>query len=219
MRVSNCGLGSGDAPAHIHENRRRICAALEAETLLTPRQTHSNIARYAAAAGEDITADALATDRARLALGIVSADCAPILLADRAKPIIAAAHAGWRGALSGISDAAVALMRRLGAEDIVAAIGPHISAPAYQVGEDMRRAALAQDEASAAFFAPDPPDHFRFDLAGYLTRRLQRCGVEVEALALCTFSAPERFFSYRRQGADYGRQISAIMLSGDDIDI
>jgi YfiH family protein len=164
-------------------------------------------------------ADALVTDKKGISLGILTADCAPILLADREAHVIGAAHAGWNGAISGVTDSVVAAMVKLGAkrEGIRAAIGPCISQAAYEVGPEFEARFRAADSANARFFAPSArANHFRFDLPGYVVHRLERLGVAVEALNACTYAREADFFSYRRtthrKEPDYGRELSAIVL-------
>jgi YfiH family protein len=220
----NVGLGSGDDEAAVQENRRRAAAAVApGARLVGVYQTHSATCVTVTEAWDDNArpeADALVTDRPGLLLGIVTADCAPVLFADRAAGVIGAAHAGWKGALGGVTDATVAAMIALGAraERIAAAIGPTIAQPSYEVDEAFRDRFLAADPANAAFFAAGRADHWQFDLPGYLVRRLLHAGIgAVEALGLDTYSQEARYFSFRRSThrheAAYGRQISAISLA------
>ena len=218
----NCGPGSGDARDKVIENRRRAMAALGANgELLTLYQIHSATAVRVTAPwpiGEGPRADAMATKLPGLALGILTADCAPLLLADAKAGVIGAAHAGWKGAQGGIIEAVVAEMEALGAArgHIAAAIGPCISQANYEVGPEFR-AAFAQG--GARFFAAGQrPDHFQFDLEGFVATQLAAAGVaRIEKLAACTYARPADFFSFRRAThageRDYGRQISAIMLT------
>ena len=168
---------------------------------------------------ENPKADAMVTDRKGVALGILTADCAPVLLADREAHVIGAAHAGWNGAISGVTDSVVAAMVKLGAkrERIRAAIGPCISQAAYEVGPEFEARFRSADSANARFFLPSVrANHFRFDLPAYVAHRLERSGVQVEALGACTYERGEDFFSYRRtthlKEPDYGRELSAIVL-------
>lgn len=219
----NVGLGSGDDPATIAENRRRAAAAIApGARLVGLYQVHS--ARCVTVAepwtdDERPEADALVTDRPGLLLGVLTADCAPVLFADPAAGVIGAAHAGWKGAIDGVTDATVRAMVALGArsERIVAAIGPCIAQPSYEVDEAFRERFVAAEAANADFFVAGRPGHHRFDLPGYLARRLVRAGVgAVEHLGLDTYSQEARYFSFRRSThhgeAAYGRQISAISL-------
>jgi YfiH family protein len=166
-------------------------------------------------------ADALVTDRPGVALGVLAADCAPVLFADGDAQVIGAAHAGWKGALGGVVDTTIAAMEKLGArrERVRAVIGPCIGRCSYEVGPEFPAPFVAQDAANAAFFDPAKrAGHFMFDLAGYLVHRLALAGVTVNATGHDTLAASEDFFSYRRntlQGVrDYGRGLSAISLRG-----
>jgi YfiH family protein len=220
----NCGPGSRDSRDAVLENRARCAAALGAGAhLLTLYQIHSGEAVTVTAPWDipaNPKADAMVTDRTGIALGILTADCAPVLLADDQARVIGAAHAGWNGALAGVTDSAIAAMIGLGArrEHIHAAIGPCIGQAAYEVGPEFPPRFLAQDDANARFFTPSPrADHWQFDLPGYVAHRLAQAGIgAVENLARCTYEDEKAFFSYRRathrNEPDYGRQISAIML-------
>jgi len=164
-------------------------------------------------------ADALVTDRPGLLLGVLTADCAPVLLADRAAGVVGAAHAGWKGAFGGVIASTVAAMVALGArpERIAAAIGPCIAQASYEVDEGFAARFLAQAADNARFFAPGRPGHFQFDLEGYVAARLAQEGIgRIEPLGLDTYAAPERFFSFRRAThrgeAAYGREIALIGL-------
>jgi len=222
----NCGLGSRDDAASVAENRRRAAASLGlgAAGLATCYQVHS-----ADVAVLDETwrpearprADALVTRRKDVALGILTADCAPVLFADAEAEIVGAAHAGWRGALSGVLEATIAAMVALGAAPrrIRAGIGPCIAQPSYEVGLEFPAPFLAKDQGNAGFFQPAArAGHFLFDLPGYVARRLERAGIGViAATGGDTAAEPERFFSYRRaylrRETDYGRGLSAIRLT------
>lgn len=224
----NCGLGSGDAPHHVAENRRRVGARLgldDAARLVTVRQVHSARvvvvdAVWPAAARPE--ADALVSRRAGLALGILTADCAPVLFADATAGVIGAAHAGWRGARAGVLEATMQAMCDLGATAArtVAAVGPCIGARSYEVGPEFHAGFVTCEPECAELFTPaDRSGHFWFDLAGYVGYRLDRLGLQGHAaLGLDTCAEAGRFFSYRRtttSGAgDYGRQVSAIVLDG-----
>jgi YfiH family protein len=221
----NVGLGSDDDRAAIRENRRRAVAAVApGARLVTLHQVHSPDAVYAAAPWPDDErprADALATDRPGLALGILTADCTPVLLADREAGVIGAAHAGWKGAFGGVIESVLALMERYGADRarIAAALGPVIARKSYEVdGAFLRRFAEADPE-NERFFTPGRDGHHQFDLEAYVLARLAEAGVtRAEALGLDTYADPDRFFSYRRathQGEPtYGRQLSLIALPG-----
>jgi len=220
----NCGQGSKDDPDAVRENRARVGALLHTASLVTAHQVHSAtavIAEQAWDAQQRPRADAIVTARRGLALGVLTADCAPVLLADPQAGVVAAAHAGWRGAIDGVVEAAIAAMVRLGAriERMRGAVGPCIGQPAYEVGEDFERAFLERDPESATFFVrPAAGARPHFDLSGYVGLRLARAGVATtDAPAPCTYAQAEDFFSYRRsqaqKEADYGRQISAIVLT------
>jgi YfiH family protein len=222
----NGGVGSSDAPDKVAENRARMAAALGVapERLLTAYQIHSPdvvVVDRPWTADKRPRADAIVTRTPRLAIGVSTADCGPLLLADAEAGVIGAAHAGWRGALTGVIEAAVAAMEELGAERarVVAALGPTIRQPNYEVGPEFVARFLAADAGNARYFEASPREgHAMFDLAGYIAARVQRAGIGTfEDLALCTFAEPERFFSYRRttkqSEPDYGRHINAIALA------
>ena len=222
----NCGPGSRDETANVRENRARVAELLGAEPpdLLTVFQKHSAdtvIADKPWKDGKPPEADAIVTARPGLALGVLTADCAPVLFCDGEARVIGAAHAGWKGALSGIVEATIAAMTELGAkpERIVAAIGPAISQEAYEVGGDFMQQFLADAPESEAFFITDESSgEPHFDLPAYVGERLARAGVGTIAdLGLCTYCEETRLFSYRRSQHhgedDYGRQISAILLT------
>jgi len=222
----NAGLGSRDAPERVAENRARMAAALGVapDRFVTAYQVHSPHVVVATAPwsrADAPRADAVVTRTPALAVGVTTADCGPLLLADREAGVVGAAHAGWRGALTGVAEAAVEAMEQLGAarRRIVVALGPMIRQPNYEVGPDFVARFAADDTGSDRFFAPAARDgHAMFDLPGYITARLQRAGVgRIEDLGHCTYGDPARFFSYRRSThraeADYGRHISAIALS------
>jgi YfiH family protein len=219
----NVGYGSGDDRQAIDENRRRaIAAVLPGADLTTVHQVHSADAVYALQPwpqDQRPHADAIVTDRPGLLLGILTADCAPVLLADAEAGVIGAAHAGWRGALAGVTDATIAAMEELGAkrERISAAVGPCIAQPSYEVDEGFRTRFIETDLATSRFFTEGPWGKPHFDLPGYVARRLTSAGIaEVESLNLDTYAEAERFYSYRRAThggeADYGRQASLIGL-------
>ena len=222
----NCGQGSHDARDAVIENRRIASSALAQErdaTLVTLYQVHSSEAVIVEAPwplGDPPKADAMATRVGGLALGILTADCAPVLLTDEEAGVIGAAHAGWRGALGGVIDAVLAAMERLGADRsrVAAAIGPCISQLNYEVGDAFRSQFLDSEPASRRFFAVGNRDaHWQFDLEAYVDERLRRAGVEnVSPAGACTYAREPDFFSFRRAThrgePDYGRQLSAIML-------
>ena len=219
----NVGWGSLDDRAAIAENRRRaVKAVAPGARLVTLHQVHSAEAVAVTEPWPDEArphADAMITDRPGLALGILTADCAPVLLADEAAGVIGAAHAGWKGALAGVVEAAVAAMERLGAERgrIAAAVGPCIARRSYEVDDAFRLRFAEADARNDRFFAPGRDERHQFDLEGYVAARLAAAGVRrVEALGLDTYADPDRFFSYRRAThrgePTYGRQLSLIAL-------
>jgi YfiH family protein len=218
----NVGHGAEDDSEAVAENRRRaVTAVLPGAKLATVYQVHSSDVvevREPWPFAERPRADAMVTDRPGLLLGVVTADCAPVLFADRAAGVIGAAHAGWRGAHGGVVEATVAAMERLGAarERIAAAIGPAIAQPSYEVDARFRDGFTAAD---ARFFAPGREGRWQFDLEGYVAARLRAAGVgTVEPLGLDTYADEARFFSYRRAThrgePTYGRQFSLIGLPG-----
>lgn len=221
----NVGLGSGDDREAIHENRRlAVEAVAPGARLVTVHQIHSPDAVYATAPWPDDArphADAMVTDRPGLALGIVTADCTPLLLVDRQAGVIGAAHAGWKGALGGVVEATLAAMEERGATRvrIAAAIGPVIARKSYEVDEAFLRRFAEADPENDRFFSPGREGHHQFDLEAYVLARLAAAGVtRAEALGLDTYSDPIRFFSYRRAThkgeSGYGRQLSLIALPG-----
>jgi polyphenol oxidase len=221
----NGGIGSSDEPAKVQENRRRMAAALGAkhDALISVHQVHSPDAVIVEGPwrGERPKADAMVTATPGLALGITTADCGPVLFADAEARVIGAAHAGWRGAVTGVLESTIAAMERLGARraTIVAVLGPTISQKAYEVGPDFIRRFAEEAPGHVRFFKEaEKPDHAMFDLPGFIGARLEAAGVgEFTNLGLCTYSDEERFFSYRRtthrKEPDYGRLISAITLT------
>jgi YfiH family protein len=221
----NVGFGSNDERAAIERNRAlAISALLPGAELATVHQVHSAEAVHVDRPwpqDQRPHADAMVTDRPNVLLGILTADCAPVLFADRRAVVIGAAHAGWRGALAGVTDSTIAAMERLGAkrETIHAAVGPCITQQSYEVDEAFRARFVASDAGNDRFFAAGAAGKPRFDLEAYVVHRLVAAGIdEVEALNLDTYTAPDRFYSYRRAthagDADYGRQLSAIALPG-----
>ena len=221
----NGGLGSEDAPAKVAENRARMAAALgvKPENFLSVYQIHSPNVVVADApwpAAERPRADAIVTRTPGLAIGIGTADCGPVLLADAQARVIGAAHAGWRGAFTGVLEATIDEMEKLGAkrERIAAAAGPMISQRNYEVGQDLIDRFLQADKHNARYFVQaSRPGHAMFDLPGYVVDRLKAAGItRVEDLGCCTYADPAQFYSYRRsthrQEPDYGRHINAIAL-------
>jgi YfiH family protein len=221
----NCGPGSRDDADAVTENRRRVAEALGPDVqLVSLSQIHSPIVHTLPAweGSGRLEGDAMVTATPGLGLGILSADCAPVLLADPRARVIGAAHAGWKGALGGVLEAVVAAMEKLGAQksQIRAAIGPCISQANYEIGWDFRDRFLEGGLRNRRFFTvSDKEGHYRFDLEGYAAQRLESTGVgSVEKLGVCTYPADSGFFSFRRTThageGDYGRQISAIVLTG-----
>ena len=220
----NCGFGSGDNPDHIAANRANAMKRLDLDegALLTLYQVHSAKAVVVDAPwkpGEAPQADAAVTKIPGIALGILSADCAPVLLADAATGVIGAAHAGWKGALGGIVEAAVDAMTGLGAkkDQIQAAIGPCIQQASYEVGAEFRVRFMDDDATNRDFFITSSRDgHFMFDLPAFLGRQFDTLGVAYETLGLDTCADEVRFFSYRRatqrREKDYGRGLASILL-------
>lgn len=219
----NCGQFGMDDVSCVIENRSRAIRALggDPDRLVSVKQVHGNrvVTVTATWQPEDIqTADALVTTQRGLALGIITADCAPVLFADTTGKIVGAAHAGWRGALAGVLEQTVEAMRALGAETINAAIGPCIGAESYEVTADLHDAIVADDPENERYFTVSDPVHWNFDLPGYVDGRLQACGVSTAVMRIDTFADEERFFSYRRRTKRHerfgGHQISVIRNAG-----
>lgn len=222
MASLNVGWGSGDDPALVAENRRRAAAAvLPSARLVAVHQVHS--AEVIEAGDWPDTdrppADALVTNRPGILLGILTADCAPVLLVDAEAGVVGAAHAGWKGALAGVTDRTIEAMERMGAlrERIAAAVGPCIARTSYEVDWAFQERFCSHDPADERFFVEGPTGKPHFDLETYVVTRLASAGIgRVEALGEDTYSQPDRFFSYRRAThraePSYGRQISLIGL-------
>ena len=219
----NCGLGSDDDRAAVRENRRRVADAVApGAALVGVYQVHGRqVATVEQPWPDDARphADALVTDRPDVALSILTADCAPVLFEDRAAGVVGAAHAGWKGALAGVTDATLDAMEALGADRarVAAAVGPCIGRASYEVNDAFRTRFVAADPANDRFFTDARAGHARFDLEGYVVARLAAAGVaRVDALGLDTLADEARWFSYRRATlrgeADYGRQLSVIAL-------
>lgn len=217
----NVGMGSADDQNAVAENREIAVEAIErGAKLVTLHQVHSATALVATGPWRDAErphADGMATATPGVLLGILTADCAPVLFADRVAQVVGAAHAGWKGALGGITDSVITQMETLGADRsrIVAAIGPCIARASYEVDDGFARVFEADDPANERFFADGKPGHRQFDLEGYVAHRLADAGIaRVEALGIDTYADQERWFSYRRathrSEPDYGRQISLI---------
>lgn len=226
----NCGAGSDDNPDAVVENKRRAANRMKVadDRLWTLYQVHSanviTIDGGVPSGGSGPAADGMATREPGIALGILTADCAPVLFSDPENGVIGAAHAGWKGALSGVMENTVTAMENLGADRtrIRAAIGPCIAQASYQVGEEFPSPFLAANPSASAFFAPDSdPGKHRFDLRGFIASRLEQTGIaDTEALPNDTYAEEEAFFSYRRTchrgESDYGRGLSAIALADTD---
>ncbi len=219
----NCGLGSSDQAAVVNINRSRVADAMQVapDHLVTVFQVHSPDVAVISGPLTDAAprADAMVTATPGLALAILTADCQPVLFADPQAGVIGAAHAGWRGARDGILDATIEAMEGLGArrQDIRAVIGPSISQAAYEVGPEFAEDFITLDPGNSRFFANGTDDRYQFDLIGFGLHRLRSAGVGLaEWIRHCTYSDPDRFFSYRRAThageADYGRLISAIRM-------
>ena len=219
----NVGIGSDDDAAAVLENRRLASeAVLPGAALVTLYQTHSADCVTVRSPFEERLrprADALVTDRPGLALGILTADCAPVLLADKDAGVVGAAHAGWKGAIGGVTDATILAMEAVGAkrDRIAAAIGPCIARASYEVDDAFARRFEAHDPANERFFAEGRDGHFQFDLEAYVAHRLASAGIgRVALLGLDTYADEARFFSFRRAThrgePGYGRQISVIGL-------
>jgi len=222
----NGGTGSNDDPERVAENRRRMARQMGValEHLLTAFQVHSADVAVASSPWDTASrprADAIVTRTEGLAIGITAADCGPILFADPNARVIGAAHAGWKGALTGIVESTVGAMESLGADrtNIVAAIGPLIRQHSYEVGNEFVERFIESDAENSLFFVPATREgHAMFDLAGFIRSRLENAGVLIiDDIGIDTYSDP-RFFSYRRsvhrKEADYGRHIHAIVLEG-----
>jgi len=223
----NGGIGSQDDPAHVVENRRRMAAAMGVapEHFLTAYQIHSPDVAVAEAPWDTASrprVDAIVTRVPGLAIGVTAADCGPVLLADPTARVIGAAHAGWKGALTGVLESTIAAMEKLGAErgTMVAAIGPLIRQPSYEVGAEFVERFIEADADNGRFFLPAARSgHAMFDLGGLIRMRLERAGIPmIDDLRIDTY-ADERFYSYRRsvhrKEPDYGRHVHAIVLEGE----
>ena len=219
----NVGLGSSDDKEAVRTNRRMAVEAVApGARLVTLHQVHSPDALAVTEPFPDDDrppADAMVTDRPGLVLGILTADCTPVLFADRQAGVIGAAHSGWKGAIGGVVESTLAEMERLGADrsSVVAAVGPTIGRRSYEVDEGFFRRFVAEDPEHERFFSAGKPGHYQFDLEGFVLARIAAAGVtKVQALGLDTYADPDRFFSYRRAThrgePDYGRQISLIAL-------
>ncbi|MBP7338325.1 peptidoglycan editing factor PgeF [Niveispirillum sp.] len=225
LAAMNCGYGSNDDPANVTANRARAMELLgvPAPALTTVYQVHSpDVVTVTEPFPHSAApkADALVTDRPGIALGILTADCVPVLFVDPVARVIGASHAGWKGAVMGVLEATVDAMLALGAQRdrILAGIGPHIGWDSYEVGPEFRDRFLTLDTGHASLFRPSTrADHWMFDIGGYVAGRLRAAGIgQVETTGLDTLAREDLFFSYRRaclrQEPDYGRGLSAICL-------
>ena len=224
----NCGSGSSDNQDHVRENQQRAVASLSATPASFCKlwQIHSADVMTVQEPWDSATppkADAMVTNQPQIVLGILTADCGPVLFADAQAGVIGAAHAGWKGAIGGVLENTVVAMEKLGAkrENIEAVLGPCIAQKSYEVGLEFYQRFAEEDGLYGTFFREQAsPDHFLFDLGGFILHRLGACGLQKNtALAMDTYSDETRFFSYRRTThrgePDYGRQLSAIMLKED----
>ncbi|MEM6381740.1 MAG: peptidoglycan editing factor PgeF [Pseudomonadota bacterium] len=219
----NGGIGSNDRRSKVLENRERMKAALGGEALLTVYQHHSTTSIRTAAAWEAgcaPRADAIVTAKPGLVVCALAADCGPVLFADPHAKVVAAAHAGWKGALDGVLEATLEAMEAEGAtrDRIIAVLGPCISRNAYEVGPEFKARFVSANIANDRFFEPSQrANHSMFDLPAYILARLQAAGVAASTLDRCTYGEPDLFYSYRRsthqREPDYGRLVSAIMLT------
>lgn len=219
----NCSLSGQDDPDAVRRNRAACAGVLGAESVLGLVQVHGVAVADARTPWTDATrptADALVTNRPGQAIGVLTADCAPVLFADLRAGVVGAAHAGWRGAVAGVLEATIEAMEGLGAtrENVAAMVGPCIGQASYEVGPDLRDEVLARDAADARFFGPGRrEDRWQFDLAGYCVARLAATGIgRADALWQDTLAQEERFFSHRRRtlagGGPLGHQLSAIAI-------
>lgn len=222
-RGLNIGTGSSDDQTLVAENRRRVAdwMGVPADHLLTAHQVHSPdvIVAREPFAGPRPKADAIVTDRPGIAVGASTADCGPVLFADAEARIIGAAHAGWKGAFTGVLENTILAMEGLGArrERIVAVLGPSIGPDNYEVGPEFVARFVEADADNPRYFRPSTTaGHSMFDLNQYTVDRLRKAGVTAEGLGRCTYAEEDLFYSYRRtthrKEADYGRQVSAIVL-------
>ena len=221
----NAGIGSGDDPANVAENRARMAQAVGVtpDRFVTAFQVHSpNVVVADKPWSNDARprADAIVTKTPGLAIGVSTADCGPVLFADPQAGVIGAAHAGWRGAVAGVLESTIAAMEKLGADRarMIASVGPMISQQNYEVGGELVEQFTKADPDNARFFAPGRDGHAQFDLPGFIVARLAKAGLaQIENLGVCTYADPARFYSFRRtthrREPDYGRHINAIALA------
>lgn len=220
----NARLGSNDKREHVIENRQRIAKHLSVSVnnLISPYQIHSNDIVHGRSPWpeERPKADGIVADKAGIAIGILTADCGPVLFSDPDAGVIGAAHAGWKGALNGVLENTISEMENLGAKrkNIIAVLGPSISQANYEVGPDFPAPFVTQNKSHEKFFiASQKPGHHMFDLTSYIVERLNQAGVNGSALNRCTYAEEENFYSYRRTThrgeSEYGCQLSAIVLN------
>lgn len=214
----NCGFGSGEDREIVQKNRDLVLEKLGGQKLVTAYQIHSDVAHVVNGSEDKLEGDALVTDKPGIALGVLAADCCPILFEDRKAGIIGAAHAGWKGARFGIIGSTIRTMQNMGAQDISAAVGPCIQQGSYEVSNDFAQVFATEGAYNAEFFSQSVKEgHFMFNLPAYIEMKLKKNGIEnITVLAEDTLSQPARFYSYRRgtlEGKkEYGRQISAICM-------
>lgn len=219
----NVGLGSDDEREAILENRQRAKAAVLPDSeLVTLHQVHSaDVVPVTGPIALDARphADAMVTDKPGLLLGVLTADCVPVLFHDASAQVIGAAHAGWKGAIGGVTDNTIIAMEKLGAsrDTISCAIGPCIAQESYEVDAGFQQRFVEADPANASFFEAGKPDHFQFDIESYVAARLAKAGItKIDKLGLDTYAHEDRYYSYRRSchrgEAGYGRQVSLIGL-------
>jgi YfiH family protein len=200
----NCGISGQDDPVHVIENRVRAARAIGADpaSLFGLKQVHGTHVVTVTTGwetGDAPLADAMVTDRPGIALGVITADCAPVLFSDSTNRIVGAAHAGWRGAAAGVLEATVSAMRALGAETIFAVVGPCIQRASYEVGADLHNAIVSREPAHICFFSQTNEDHWQFDLSGYAAKRLASVGIDATTISHDTYAEEDLFFSHRRR--------------------
>jgi polyphenol oxidase len=214
----NCGFGSGDNRDHVQQNRDIVLEHLGGRKLITAFQTHSDICHIVTGNEEKLEGDSLVTNKPGIAIGVLTADCAPILFEDRNAGVIGSAHAGWKGARFGVISSTLRSMESLGASEITAIVGPCIQKQCYEVKEDFLHVFATEGAQNGVYFTKsDKEGHYHFDLPAYIEMKLRKNGIEnIEVIAEDTYSQPEKFYSFRRgthEGKqEYGRLISAICL-------
>ena len=214
----NCGFGSGDERDIVQRNRDTVLQNLGGKKLVTAYQIHSDITHVVSGGEDKLEGDALVTNKAGIAIGVLTADCTPILFEDNKAGVIGAAHAGWKGARFGIISSVIRAMQNLGAQNITAVVGPCIQATSYEVREDFAAVFASESPKNSEFFTKTEKDgHLMFNLPAYVEMKLRKNGIEhIEIIKEDTLTQPEKFYSFRRTTLagkkDYGRQISAICL-------